>query len=117
MPEHKITICLSPVLEQAIKVFCDALLSFEPEEFGSTGSKSQPSSVEPTQAPAVTEAKTEAPAKRAAPSLEDLKAKILEMPGGKALASKVIKEMGLQKITDLKTDDQVLDFVARLGVA
>jgi hypothetical protein len=49
--------------------------------------------------------------------MEEIKARILAMPGGKGLASKVIKEMGLQKVTDLKTDELVLDFVARLGVA
>lgn len=107
----KLVLEVNPTLEEFIKVFLDRLLSFEPEEFGSTEFKSQPSSAAP--APVV----TEAPAKVSAPSMEDLKTKILEMPGGKAQASKVIKEMGLQKITDLATDDLILDFVARLGVA
>lgn len=107
----KVVLEVNPTLEEFIKVFLDRLLSFEPGEFGSTESESQPSSAAP--APAV----TEAPAKAAAISMEELKAKILEMPNGKVQASKVIKEMGLQKITDLATDDLILDFVARLGVA
>jgi hypothetical protein len=129
--EIKVVLEVSKTLEEAIKVFLDRLLSFEPEEFGSTGCKSGSSSVSPSSNGPVTvttaaehsaavtipPAKAEAPAAPAVPSMEEIKARILAMPGGKGLASKVIKEMGLQKVTDLKTDELVLDFVARLGVA